>query len=1720
MHERVSSSVLILQDADSAVRNCEERMGLLQAEVRTAQQKRAEYTAKVANYEQQISEQEKELQQLSDPVDVAPAPVATALRPVPSIEYESISESESTGVVSKSHSRPLSSIALTVHQAEYEAISDCEGGETPAPPLSILKPPAIEIEPISDVETESANENEDTSKTEGVNKTGDTNVIQDANEMECVNENGGVNDLEGANVLSPNVSSPMEVEPVSDAEEQVVPKKSQFSVVETESVTDVESEADLSGNTGSVVGSASMCDSLSSSEHPLPSSSGPSCSLPSAGPPSSILPSPALGLPPTTSITQPSDTNTPPLGPSPSDTSPPSDPEPSVPATAQHTVLWEHNYSKSHSSVSPVEPKSSPSPSSKECSPDHLAPSTVSDLSQCMEEIVPPSSTTPSGVNNCEQEVSITSGVNTCEQEVSILGVELGEGPEASCVCRRTLPYEKQQSAKKNGKQSKIVSISKGADKKVVTIRRKVKKDAGMVAEKVMVAKGKGVVKNSRTKSVLPHSSLPGLGEALDRAMQEALSPTLATLPDWGACPVDEGVCPPPVPAESLLSPQDTVQPFLNLVVTLLNRQSVSDIIEASSDPSTPDSILALLSPDSDEELDLFFHSCQDYPFTIPADQTPVYAIPQLISQDLALPIESDSISTAALKAVEEGLVSCEPLEEGTDNTGSSDEKLVSARALELNTRALVEEISSTLQEGLGKEVGSTCGSPRHNTEAVSSAVGLGAVKDGSIPAPISTGKPLTAKGQGLMETARRMYASVGDALRVVGHGLVSTAGLAQQDSAAIATTVPPVFPVRGELVSIAVPVSVGDALRVMGQGLVNTSGLGEVSISTSSSPVADGPAIVQGSKVNSATADIRVTKSIVSPILSSGKVLDRDSTNQTTSVATDTQAKDTPVSPRSSVALGLGTRDSSPTVPEPMEVGAMEVMGHSNDDVFIVEPATVSNKRAGAPSRDATPVKKLAPSSKHLAKHAPGKQAGKSPTPAKQPGKVSTPVKQPGKVSTPVKQPGKVSTPVKQPSPPAKQPVPAKPQAKLSTPAKQAGKVSTQAKQPSPPAKQSVPAKPQAKLSTPAKQPGKVSTPVKQPSPPAKQSVPAKPQPAPVKHPGKASALAKQPGKVSTAAKQPAKVPTSTAPAQVGKKPPVAKVAGATKGELKVGNQQLVSSGVAQQPTAGKQGAAGLGSPKVMRTEAKETVTKAAPQVKKAVSQGKKTAPGIATEAKVTPVVKKVSPGSSRASEAKKAAIVTRSSAPEVGKTTIAALETKNAAPEAKRTAPKTALEVKETATEAKKAATEVKKAAPKTALEVKKTATEAKKAATEVKKAAPKTLEVKKTALDVKKPAPEAKKAAAEVKKTAPAPEAKKTAPEARSAVPEAKKVSVEPPSGPDSCARTSGLRSVKKTAPASSSSTGISAQQPCSSGGSDAETNTTVTAKGMIKQILVSRAASTATPLGSKDSVQTGAIGSTEFSPFAFLSAHSVIRTPSLVHTKASIPDKVLKELELMAPSSTSPTSLSPPSPDPEYKEYTSPLLCFSSYRLNPAFRTGDKVCVNSLTFSNKLDPSKILCKFELTGVCSDPKCSAQHIRDAGMSKEELVQDLVSYAPTLAGCTSEELTAEPVQGTEGAAGKVLTYSRGLLERYGEKLSDEELYKLVVHDANAERAKVKTRKEYVHFDDQPWNVGVAEVGPVKPLVSDGAGLGEEGVVSLADIGPEISEVLMSPPTRVDERR
>ncbi|KAF9199717.1 Zinc finger C3H1 domain-containing protein [Haplosporangium sp. Z 27] len=79
-----------------------------------------------------------------------------------------------------------------------------------------------------------------------------------------------------------------------------------------------------------------------------------------------------------------------------------------------------------------------------------------------------------------------------------------------------------------------------------------------------------------------------------------------------------------------------------------------------------------------------------------------------------------------------------------------------------------------------------------------------------------------------------------------------------------------------------------------------------------------------------------------------------------------------------------------------------------------------------------------------------------------------------------------------------------------------------------------------------------------------------------------------------------------------------------------------------------------------------------------------------------------------------------------------------------------------------------------------------------------------------------------------------------------------------------------------------------------------------------------------------------------------------------------------------------------------DYVSPLSMFRSFRFSSKFRDAVRDGYKSLTYSNKIDPMKPMCLYELSGgSCNDDSCKSQHARDYELTDEELVIDMARYA-----------------------------------------------------------------------------------------------------------------------------
>uniref|UniRef100_A0A0R3RHX8 Zf-C3H1 domain-containing protein n=1 Tax=Elaeophora elaphi TaxID=1147741 RepID=A0A0R3RHX8_9BILA len=83
---------------------------------------------------------------------------------------------------------------------------------------------------------------------------------------------------------------------------------------------------------------------------------------------------------------------------------------------------------------------------------------------------------------------------------------------------------------------------------------------------------------------------------------------------------------------------------------------------------------------------------------------------------------------------------------------------------------------------------------------------------------------------------------------------------------------------------------------------------------------------------------------------------------------------------------------------------------------------------------------------------------------------------------------------------------------------------------------------------------------------------------------------------------------------------------------------------------------------------------------------------------------------------------------------------------------------------------------------------------------------------------------------------------------------------------------------------------------------------------------------------------------------------------------------------------------------------PLIMFNGYRISPTFPYR---LIAHRAVSNKLDPLKPLCYYELLGRCADSTCSMQHEEDYLLSDEELICSVLAYCPNL--CPPKKMFSE---------------------------------------------------------------------------------------------------------------
>ena len=188
------------------------------------------------------------------------------------------------------------------------------------------------------------------------------------------------------------------------------------------------------------------------------------------------------------------------------------------------------------------------------------------------------------------------------------------------------------------------------------------------------------------------------------------------------------------------------------------------------------------------------------------------------------------------------------------------------------------------------------------------------------------------------------------------------------------------------------------------------------------------------------------------------------------------------------------------------------------------------------------------------------------------------------------------------------------------------------------------------------------------------------------------------------------------------------------------------------------------------------------------------------------------------------------------------------------------------------------------------------------------------------------------------------------------------------------------------------------------------------------------------------------------------------------------------------------------------YVSPLLAFHSYRLSPHF--AKFASLTSLTYSNKIDPIKMMCRFELLGCCNDSSCPAQHFKDIKLSKEEMAKDLISYCPALAGCSEDMSFVDDSlpESQQNIFTKVDLYAKSLCDSFSTKLSDEQLCLYIAHKVTLGRREVMGTSG-IDLDERAWCSSsaasqhkklVKDVLPFSDMVSDDTGKNQSWDIGL----------------------
>ena len=132
---------------------------------------------------------------------------------------------------------------------------------------------------------------------------------------------------------------------------------------------------------------------------------------------------------------------------------------------------------------------------------------------------------------------------------------------------------------------------------------------------------------------------------------------------------------------------------------------------------------------------------------------------------------------------------------------------------------------------------------------------------------------------------------------------------------------------------------------------------------------------------------------------------------------------------------------------------------------------------------------------------------------------------------------------------------------------------------------------------------------------------------------------------------------------------------------------------------------------------------------------------------------------------------------------------------------------------------------------------------------------------------------------------------------------------------------------------------------------------------------------------------------------------------------------------------------------------------------------KFSLQSPTFSNYIDPQKGLCKYDIAGLCNDPKCAFTHFKDScELTTSQTICDLASYYPEVFRATYD-MSADMKQ-------KLLQmFVTQFEEQYGAKMStDEKVLFLWNQLKEVRRARKEPMYACVNFEKRSWYLSKRE--------------------------------------------